>query len=93
MPITLDVSQEDIDTLSLAPGAKVALRDPRDEAALAILTSESRMALIRDTAHVSLRHLQAQQVPRGRAGPRCRRYRPPGRFLPPQPDQRVLRWW
>lgn len=40
MPITLDVSQNDIDTLGLAAGVKVALRDPRDEAALAILTSE-----------------------------------------------------
>lgn len=40
MPITLDVSQGDIDTLGLAAGVKVALRDPRDEAALAILTSE-----------------------------------------------------
>ncbi|ORY89801.1 hypothetical protein BCR35DRAFT_300296 [Leucosporidium creatinivorum] len=38
MPITLDVSQEQIDTLKLAPGARVTLRDPRDENALAILT-------------------------------------------------------
>lgn len=38
MPITLDVSQADIDNLGLGPGARVALRDPRDEAALAILT-------------------------------------------------------
>lgn len=42
MPINLDVSQKDIDVLGLAPGVRVALRDPRDEAALAILTSESR---------------------------------------------------
>ncbi|KAL1936984.1 hypothetical protein VTO73DRAFT_2437 [Trametes versicolor] len=38
MPITLDVSREDIDRLSLAPGARIALRDPRDEQALAIIT-------------------------------------------------------
>ncbi|ODN73199.1 sulfate adenylyltransferase [Cryptococcus amylolentus CBS 6039] len=38
MPITLDVSQEDINRLSLQPGARVALRDPRDDSALAILT-------------------------------------------------------
>ncbi len=38
IPITLDVSQEDIDTLGIAPGARVALRDPRDDEALAILT-------------------------------------------------------
>ena len=42
MPITLDVSQEDIDNLKLAAGTRVALRDPRDEAALAILTGEPR---------------------------------------------------
>lgn len=38
MPITLDVSQSSIDTLSITPGARIALRDPRDESALAILT-------------------------------------------------------
>jgi sulfate adenylyltransferase len=43
MPITLDVSQEDIDSLKLAAGVRVALRDPRDEAALAILTGELPM--------------------------------------------------
>jgi sulfate adenylyltransferase len=40
MPITLDVSQADVDRLSLAPGRRVALRDPRDDAALAIITVE-----------------------------------------------------
>lgn len=38
MPITLDVSQEDIDSKSIAPGARIALRDPRDDEALAIIT-------------------------------------------------------
>lgn len=40
MPITLDVSQQDIDKLKLAKNARVCLRDPRDEAPLAILTVE-----------------------------------------------------
>ncbi|KAI0823631.1 ATP-sulfurylase [Trametes gibbosa] len=40
MPITLDVSREDIDRLAIAPGARIALRDPRDEQALAIITVE-----------------------------------------------------
>ncbi|THH21364.1 hypothetical protein EW146_g178 [Bondarzewia mesenterica] len=40
MPITLDVSREDIDRLSLKSGARVALRDPRDDEALAIITIE-----------------------------------------------------
>lgn len=41
MPITLDVSQQDIDSLGLKQGVRVALRDPRDEACLAILTGKS----------------------------------------------------
>ncbi|OJT10438.1 Sulfate adenylyltransferase [Trametes pubescens] len=40
MPITLDVSREDIERLSLASGTRIALRDPRDEQALAIITVE-----------------------------------------------------
>ncbi|GAA5910376.1 sulfate adenylyltransferase [Sporobolomyces salmoneus] len=41
MPITLDVSQEQIDNLKLANGTRVTLRDARDEAPLAILTVSS----------------------------------------------------
>lgn len=40
MPITLDVSREDIDRLSIASGSKIALLDPRDDQALAIITGE-----------------------------------------------------
>ena len=38
MPITLDVSHEDITAKTIAPGVRLALRDPRDDEALAILT-------------------------------------------------------
>ncbi|KAF7790304.1 hypothetical protein EIP86_001258 [Pleurotus ostreatoroseus] len=38
MPITLDVSKEDIDAKSIQPGARIVLRDPRDDEALAIIT-------------------------------------------------------
>lgn len=38
MPITLDVTKEQAEQLKLAPGARVALRDPRDDKPLAILT-------------------------------------------------------
>jgi sulfate adenylyltransferase len=38
MPITLDVSQERIDALGIKASARIALRDPRDDQALAILT-------------------------------------------------------
>jgi sulfate adenylyltransferase len=41
MPIILDVSKEQVEALGLKAGARVALRDPRDEAALAILTGTS----------------------------------------------------
>ncbi|KAI9463577.1 hypothetical protein BJY52DRAFT_921787 [Lactarius psammicola] len=38
IPVTLDVSPEDIGRLSLAKGKRVTLRDPRDDQALAIIT-------------------------------------------------------
>ena len=41
MPITLDVSREDIERLNIVPGARIALRDPRDDQPLAIITGES----------------------------------------------------
>ena len=41
MPITLDVSRQDIERLDLSQGTRIALRDPRDEEALAILTGSS----------------------------------------------------
>lgn len=40
MPINLDVSQETIDELGIKPGARITLRDLRDDRALAILTVE-----------------------------------------------------
>uniref|UniRef100_A0A0W0F0E7 Uncharacterized protein n=1 Tax=Moniliophthora roreri TaxID=221103 RepID=A0A0W0F0E7_MONRR len=40
MPITLDVSQEDVNHLSIATGKRIALRDPRDDEVLAIITVE-----------------------------------------------------
>jgi sulfate adenylyltransferase len=40
MPITLDVDQETVNTLSLKPGARITLRDFRDDRNLAILTVE-----------------------------------------------------
>ncbi|KAI6046047.1 hypothetical protein EDC04DRAFT_2631713 [Pisolithus marmoratus] len=40
MPITLDVSSDDIKRLGLSPAGRIVLRDPRDDEALAILTVE-----------------------------------------------------
>lgn len=40
IPINLDVSQEDINNLSLKPGQRISLRDPRDDSPIAILTVE-----------------------------------------------------
>jgi sulfate adenylyltransferase len=39
MPVTLDVSREVVDRLSLAKDKRVTLRDPRDGQGIAILTS------------------------------------------------------
>lgn len=38
MPITLDVSDQDIESLGLESKKRIVLRDPRDDAALSILT-------------------------------------------------------
>jgi sulfate adenylyltransferase len=38
MPITLDVSKETIDEAGIKPGARITLRDLRDDRNLAILT-------------------------------------------------------
>lgn len=38
IPITLDVSKDDIDRFSIVPGSRLSLRDPRDDNALAIIT-------------------------------------------------------
>lgn len=40
IPITLDVSREQIATLGIRPGARVTLRDFRDDRNLAIITVE-----------------------------------------------------
>jgi sulfate adenylyltransferase len=40
MPINLDVDQATIDRLSIKPGARITLRDLRDDRNLAILTVE-----------------------------------------------------
>ncbi|KAK0431550.1 PUA-like domain-containing protein [Armillaria borealis] len=40
IPITLDVSGKEISRLSIVSGSRVALHDPQDEAALAIITVE-----------------------------------------------------
>ncbi|KAN0064638.1 Sulfate adenylyltransferase [Thecaphora frezii] len=38
MPITLDVDEQQIKALAIQPGARITLRDPRDENAIAIIT-------------------------------------------------------
>lgn len=38
MPITLDLSKEEIESLAIVPGSHITLRDPRDDEALAIIT-------------------------------------------------------
>ena len=38
IPVTLDLSRDDLDRIEVAPGVRLALRDPRDEEILAIFT-------------------------------------------------------
>ncbi|PFH53807.1 hypothetical protein AMATHDRAFT_136645 [Amanita thiersii Skay4041] len=54
IPITLDVSQEDINQLSIAPGVRLTLRDPRDDESLAILTVDDVFEpdLVKEAIHV-----------------------------------------
>jgi sulfate adenylyltransferase len=40
IPITLDVSQGQVDLLGIKPGARIALRDFRDDRHLAIISVE-----------------------------------------------------
>lgn len=49
IPVTLDVSRADIDRLSIVPGSRVALLDPRDEETLAIITGQHRIHMCLDT--------------------------------------------
>ncbi|PWN50993.1 sulfate adenylyltransferase [Violaceomyces palustris] len=69
MPITLDVSKEQIESLQLKPGSRVTLRDPRDDNALAIITvsdiypAEKSMEALsvfgsEDLAHPAISYLQ-----------------------------------
>jgi sulfate adenylyltransferase len=44
IPINLDVSDTDIERLGIMPGVRLALRDPRDEEPLAIITGGSDMS-------------------------------------------------
>jgi sulfate adenylyltransferase len=39
IPVTLDISHEDISRLFIKPGARITLRDPRNDEPLAIITS------------------------------------------------------
>ncbi|CAN6654043.1 sulfate adenylyltransferase [Trichomonascus vanleenenianus] len=57
MPITLDVSKEEIESLSIQPGARYTLRDFRDDSPLAIITIED--------VYKPNKQLEAERVFRG----------------------------
>jgi len=67
MPITLDVSKEEIDKLGIKPRARIALRDCRDDRNLAILTvddvykpdkkKEAQKVFGGDEEHPAIRYL------------------------------------
>lgn len=41
IPVTLDISQQDVDDLSITVGDRIALRDPRNDHALAIISGNT----------------------------------------------------
>jgi sulfate adenylyltransferase len=74
MPVTLDVSSADVERLSIVPGARIALRDPRDDEALAIITVDDVYTYDRvkesihvfgadDPAHPSVAYLRNRVKP------------------------------
>ncbi|KAH8703769.1 ATP sulfurylase [Talaromyces proteolyticus] len=70
MPITLDVSSESVQQLGLKPGARVTLRDFRDDRNLAILTiddvyrpdktKEAQLVFGGDEEHPAIKYLNTQ---------------------------------
>lgn len=46
MPVNLDVSSDEIERLGIKPGARIVLRDPRDEASLAIITGTNSRSIL-----------------------------------------------
>jgi len=71
MPITLDVSHADVQNIGITAGARLTLRDPRDDSALAIITVEDVYSFDRvkeaaqvfgadDIAHPAVKYLRKQ---------------------------------
>ncbi|KAG0699184.1 hypothetical protein DFH29DRAFT_1081419 [Suillus ampliporus] len=63
MPVTLDVSSADVERLSIVPGARITLRDPRDDEALA--SSPSMMSTLTTVSrtHPSVAYLRNRVKP------------------------------
>lgn len=58
MPINLDVSEADIQRLGIKPGARIALVDGRDDAALAIITGTLHLTAWHASQDISLSKLK-----------------------------------
>lgn len=58
MPITLDVDQKQIDELGIKAGARITLRDSRDDRNLAILTVDDVYRPDKYVTSVSVRSLE-----------------------------------
>ncbi len=55
MPIVLDISEKEVETLGLKEGSRLALLDGRDDAALAILTSEFHATFLQSLPRLLMR--------------------------------------
>src|SRR5258708_21876197 len=56
MPIVLDISEKEVETLGLKEGSRLALLDGRDDAALAILTSEFHAVFLQSLPRLLMRN-------------------------------------
>lgn len=86
----MDVSQADIDQLSIKPGSRITLRDPRDDEPLSIITVEDiyKPDLVKeavevfganDPAHPSVTYLQ-KRVKEFYVGGKVQAIQPPTHF-------------
>lgn len=97
IPITLDVSRDDVERLSITPEARIVLRDPRDGEALAIITGLSNTQLnipsSADFLLSSRRYLHPGSSEGGDQRLWCRRPCSPCCLLSAQQGERpVYRW-
>ena len=75
MPINLDIARSEAERLGITAGSRVVLRDPRDDAPLAIISGKSSISDMSPLTYLQLtsgRYLFTGQGQRSRKGLWCR---------------------